>query len=187
MVTQLKTAMANILLGVTGSAACFKAAACASQLTQQGHHVQVILTPMALEFVSALQFSCLTGVPAISHDDSQTDPAGMEHISLAREADLMLVMPATANTIGQIANGLASNLLTTLALVVRSDIPKLLVPAMNPDMYAHPAVQRNLKQMQSDGWQQLGPAEGATACQELGAGRLLEVEDVLKVVAEALS
>ena len=178
--------MANILLGVTGSAACFKAAACASELTQQGHHVQVVLTPMALEFVSALQFSCLTGVPAISYDNSQLDPAGMEHISLARQADLMLVMPATANTIGHIANGIASNLLTTLALAISDEIPRLIVPAMNPDMFAHPAVQRNLQQLKTDGWQQVGPVTGVTACQEEGAGRMLEVDEILEVVASVL-
>jgi phosphopantothenoylcysteine decarboxylase len=178
--------MANILLGVTGSAACFKAASCASQLTQQGHHVQVVLTPMALEFISCLQFSCLTKVPAISHDDSELDPAGMEHISLARKSDLVLIMPATANTIGQIANGLANNLLCTLALAVKSDVPKLIVPAMNPDMYANAAVQRNLQQLLNDGWQQLGPADGVTACQEQGVGRMLETEEVLAAVADIL-
>jgi len=178
--------MANILLGVTGSAACFKAAACASELTQQGHHVQVVLTPMALEFVSALQISCLTGVPAISHDNSQLDPAGMEHISLARQADLMLVMPATANTIGNIANGIASNLLTTLALAISGETPRLIVPAMNPDMFAHPAVQRNLQQLKTDGWQQVGPVAGVTACQEEGVGRMLEVDEILEVVASVL-
>jgi len=178
--------MANILLGVTGSAACFKAATCASQLTQQGHHVQVVLTPMALEFVSSLQFSCLTGVPAISHDDSQLDPAGMEHIALARQADLMLIMPATANTIGHIANGIAGNLLTTLALAISDAIPRLIAPAMNPDMFSHPAVQRNLQQLEADGWQQVGPASGVTACQEEGVGRMLEVDEILEMVAGVL-
>ncbi|MDP6963576.1 MAG: flavoprotein [Planctomycetota bacterium] len=178
--------MANILLGVTGSAACFKAAACASQLTQAGHHVQVVLTPMACEFVSELQFSCLTGVAAISHDDSQLDPSGMEHISLARQADLMLVMPATANTIGQIANGLAPNLLCTLALAVESSKPRLIVPAMNPEMYSQAAVMRNLQQLVKDGWQQLGPVDGVTACQESGAGRMQEVDEIIAAVADAL-
>ncbi|MBC8369350.1 MAG: phosphopantothenoylcysteine decarboxylase [Planctomycetes bacterium] len=179
--------MANILLGVTGSAACFKAAACASQLTQLGHRVQVVLTPAACEFVTELQFSCLTSVTAISRDDSQLDPAGMEHISLARQANMMLIMPATANTVGQIANGLASNLLCTLALAMRQDIPRLIVPAMNPEMYLHPAVQRNLQQLKDDGWQQLGPVKGNTACQEQGDGRMLEVEDVLSKVVDVLA
>jgi phosphopantothenoylcysteine synthetase/decarboxylase len=110
----------------------------------------------------------------------------MEHISLARQADLMVVMPATANTIGHIANGIASNLLTTLALAISRETPRLIVPAMNPEMFAHPAVQRNLQQLQTDGWQQVGPVAGVTACQEEGAGRMLEVDAILEVVTSAL-
>jgi phosphopantothenoylcysteine synthetase/decarboxylase len=186
LATLRKTTMANILLGVTGSAACFKAAACASQLTQLGHRVQVVLTPAAGEFVTELQFSCLTGVTAITHDDSQLDPSGMEHISVARQAELLIIMPATANTIGQLANGLAGNLLCTLALAISQDIPRLIVPAMNPEMFAHPAVQRNLQQLQDDGWQQLGPVSGVTACQERGDGRMLETDEVLAVITGML-
>jgi len=181
--------MAKILLGVSASAACFKAAALASALSGKGHQVQVILTPSAAKLVTPLQFSCLTGRAAlVSEWDGQgQDAAGMDHIGLARDAELLLLAPATANLLGQLAHGLAPHLLATLALAWEAEKPRLFAPAMNPAMWVQPAVQRNLATLLADGWQQLGPADGHTACGEDGAGRLLEVPELVAGVAQALS
>lgn len=181
--------MANLLLGVSASAACFKAAALASSLHGKGHQVQVVLTPSATKLVAPLQFSCLTGRNALvsEFDGEGSEPSGMDHISLAREADLLLMAPATADLIGQLAHGLAPNLLTTLALAMDGDKPRLFAPAMNPSMWAQPAVQRNLTTLQQDGWQLLAPAEGHTACGEDGHGRLQEVPDLVAAVETALA
>jgi phosphopantothenoylcysteine decarboxylase/phosphopantothenate--cysteine ligase len=178
--------MASILLGVSGSAACFKAAALASALTKAGHKVQVVMTAAAVEFVGPLQFSCLTGSAALVDEFDAADPSGMDHISLARAADLMIIVPATANTLGILACGLAPNLLGSLALAFEASKPRLFVPAMNPEMWSNPAVQRNAATLLSDGWLQVGPAEGDTACGEVGSGRMVEVDQVQAAISAAL-
>lgn len=178
--------MALILLGVSGSAACFKAAALASTLTKDGHQVQVVMTAAATEFIGPLQFSCLTGKATMVDEFESMDPSGMDHISLARAADLMLIMPATANTVGVLANGLAPNLLGSLALAFGTSKSRFFAPAMNPEMWAHPAVQRNVATLLGDGWQQIGPASGDTACGETGDGRMVEVDQVIAAISSAL-
>lgn len=178
--------MARILVGVSGSAACFKAAALCSQLSQAGHEVQAILTRSAAKLVTPLQFSCLTGRPALVDEFEPADPAGMDHISLAKDADLLVVVPATANTIGQLAQGLATDLLGSLALAYGHSRPRLFVPAMHPEMWHNPAVQRNLQTLLADGWQQVGPVVGGTACGEVGEGRMVEVEVVLAAIQSGL-
>jgi phosphopantothenoylcysteine decarboxylase/phosphopantothenate--cysteine ligase len=178
--------MASILLGVSGSAACFKAAALASALTKANHKVQVVMTAAAVEFVGPLQFSCLTGHAALVDEFDPADPSGMDHISLARAADLMIIVPATANTLGMLAGGLAPNLLGSLALAFEAQKPRLFVPAMNPEMWSNPAVQRNVATLLADGWRQVGPAKGDTACGEVGEGRMLEADEVLAAISAAL-
>ncbi len=176
--------MSKILLGVTGSAACFKAVAIASTLTKQGHEVQVILTPAAARFVTALQFSCVTGIKALDDEWAGSDPAGMDHISLARWADALVIAPATADTMGWLAHGMAPGLLGSLALAFAKTGPRAVAPAMNPQMWANPAVERNAEQLAQDGWQVFGPAEGDTACGETGPGRFLEADAVVALVLE---
>lgn len=178
--------MTRILLGVSGSAACFKAAALASALAQEGHHVQVVMTPAATEFLQPLQFSCLTGVPAMVDEFDGQDPAGMDHIRSAREAELLVVCPATANTLGMLAHGLAPNLLGSLALAF-GDKPKMVVPAMNPEMWSNPAVRRSVETLRQDGWKVVGPASGSTACGEEGEGRMVEADTVLSAIADILN
>jgi phosphopantothenoylcysteine decarboxylase/phosphopantothenate--cysteine ligase len=180
--------MAHILLGVSASAACFKAAALASTLAGRGHQVQVVLTPSAAKLVTPLQFSCLTGRRALisEFDGEGMDPAGMDHIRLAREADLLVIVPASANLLGQLAHGLAPHLLATLALALEQQKPRLLAPAMNPAMWAQPAVARNVATLEGDGWQFLGPAAGHTACGEDGEGRLMEVPELAAAIEAAL-
>jgi phosphopantothenoylcysteine synthetase/decarboxylase len=178
--------MREILLGVSGSAACFKAAGLASQLVQLGHGVTALLSPAATRFVTPLQFSCLTGRQALSDEWMAQDPAGMDHIQLARRADLLIVVPATADRIGSLAHGLASDLLGSTALAFEAHKPRLYAPAMNPAMWANPAVQRNVGLLESDGWQRVGPVDGRTACVESGPGRLVEIEDILQAIGQSL-
>ena len=146
-----------------------------------------MLTAGAARLVTPLQFSCVSG-RAAAHDEWQPlDPAGMDHIQLARAADLLVVVPATADRLGMFAQGLASDLLGSLALAWESDKPRLLVPAMNPTMWANPAVQRNVALLRGDGWEFLGPVDGGTACGEEGAGRMAEPEAVVAAVEAALA
>lgn len=179
--------MSRVLIGVGASAACFKAVAVCSVLTKQGHSVQAVLTRHAAKLVTPLQFSAVTGVRALCDEWDPADPSGMDHISFARAADLMLVCPASAGLIGSLAHGLAGDLLGSLALAFGIDKPRLLVPAMNPTMWAHPAVRRNAECLRGDGWLLVGPVEGATACGESGAGRMAEPDAVCDAVRAALA
>lgn len=172
----------EILLGVSASAACFKAAALASQLVKAGHGVTAVLSKGATRLVTPLQFSCLTGRPTVSDEWKPEDPAGMDHIQLARRADVVLLVPATADRIGSVAHGLASDLLGSTLLAVELEKPRLAAPSMNPEMWRQPAVQRNVAQILADGWQLVGPVAGPTACGEDGLGRMAEAEDILAAV-----
>lgn len=178
--------MSEILVGVSGSAACFKAVALCSELTRRGHRVTAVLSPAAARLVQPLQFACVTGRAALSDEWRPGDPAGMDHIALARTADLLVVAPATADRIGLLALGLAPDLLGSLALALPSGLPRLFAPAMNPAMWRHPAVGRNVLQLESDGWRCLGPAEGPTACGDDGPGRMVEPIEIVEAVLAAL-
>ena len=179
--------MSGILLGVSGSAACFKAVAVCSALAKAGHRVQPILTAGATRLVTPLQFSCVAGVEAAYDEWEPRDPAGMDHIAMARAADLLVVAPCTADRIGLFAHGLAPDLLGSLALAFGDGKPRLLAPAMNPTMWANRAVQRNVAQLEQDGWQRIGPAVGDTACGEQGEGRMVEAEQIVAAIESALA
>jgi phosphopantothenoylcysteine decarboxylase/phosphopantothenate--cysteine ligase len=169
--------MNNILLGVTGGIAAYKAADLASKLRQAGYQLQVVMTKAATEFVTPLTFRELTGQPV--HLDLFQEPRNwqMEHISLARWADLFVVAPATANIIAKLAHGLADDLLSTVALATAA--PILIAPAMNSQMYLHSATQANMAQLKSRGVHFVGPASGFLACGQEGVGRLVPVEEIL--------
>lgn len=179
--------MSEILVGVGASAACFKAVALCSQLAKEGHGVQAVLTRNATKLVQPLQFSCVTGRRALTDEWEPLDPAGMDHIALARRADLLLICPATAHLLGALAHGLAEDLLGSLALAIEARKPRLIAPAMNPEMWANPLVQRNAGLLREAGWIILGPAAGPTACGENGAGRMLEPEAIAAAVRAALA
>lgn len=178
--------MSRILVGVGASAACFKAVAVCSALAKEGHEVQTVLTRNAARLVTPLQFSCVTGQRALCDEWEPTDPAGMDHIALARRADLLLICPATAHLIGCIAQGLAQNLLGSLVLAIEASKPRLLAPAMNPEMWSNAAVRRNVATVRADGWKLIGPEDGPTACRESGPGRMAEPDAVLAAVRAAL-
>lgn len=174
----------NIVLGITGSIAAYKAADLASQLIKQGHEVHVVMTRAATEFITPLTLQTLTRQPVIVslEDEKQSWKPG--HIDLADQADLFLVAPATANVLGEFANGLAPDPLTSVYLALPRTTPVLIAPAMNGKMWLHPATQRNVTQLAQDGCQFIDPAEGDLACGYEGIGRLATVEDIMAKVSE---
>ncbi len=165
----------RILLGVTGSIACYKSVELASKLTQAGAKVDVILTESAARFVTPLSFRSVTGRPIY------TDMWGLDdhvrHVGLGESADLMLIAPATANTIAKLASGMADNLLAVTALAARC--PLLIAPAMDGGMWEHPATQTNVGTLQERGVVVIGPAEGRMASGLGGVGRMVEPMDLL--------
>jgi phosphopantothenoylcysteine decarboxylase/phosphopantothenate--cysteine ligase len=175
----------NIVLGVTGSIAAYKAADLASKLTQAGARVDVVLTESAARFVTPLTFQSVTGRPARSDLWAASADAHIAHVALAEHAHLMVIAPATADTIARLAHGLADDLLTVTALAARC--PLLLAPAMDGGMYEHPATQANLQTLRERGVTLLGPAEGRMASGLVGRGRLLEPEEILGHVRLALA
>lgn len=160
----------RIVLGVTGSIACYKAVALASQLTQAGALVDVILTESAQRFVSSLTFRSVTGRPCYS--TMWDESAHIRHVGLAEEADLLVIAPATANTLAKLAHGQADNLLTVTALAART--PVLVAPAMDGGMYEHPATQANVALLQERGVLFAGPEAGRMASGLSGLGRMVE-------------
>jgi phosphopantothenoylcysteine decarboxylase/phosphopantothenate--cysteine ligase len=167
----------RILLGVTGSIACYKAADLASKLAQLGAALDVVLTSAAVNFVNPLTFQSVTGRRAYVDADLWGPEGHVLHVNLGKQADLLAIAPATANTLAKLAFGQADNLLTLAALV--STAPLLLAPAMDGGMYAHPATQANLKLLKGRGATILGPQSGHLASGLSGVGRMLEPMELL--------
>jgi len=167
----------HILLGVTGSIAAYKASDLASKLTQAGTHVDVILTPSAEKFVTPITFQSVTGRRAYTDSDLWGSEAHVLHVGLARNADLLVIAPCTANTLAKLAHGEADSLLSVVALAARC--PLLIAPAMESNMYAHPATQENLVKLTGRGAYMAGPAEGHLASGQIGQGRMLETSELL--------
>ena len=170
----------SILLGMTGGIAAYKVCELVRRLRDEGAAVQVVMSANAQHFVTATTMQALSGRPVATDQwgaEGARVPNAMPHIDLVREADLMLVAPASANFLARAAHGLADDLLGTLALA--RDCPLLVAPAMNVEMWTAPATQRNVAQLAADGVTILGPASGAQACGEVGSGRMLEPEELL--------
>lgn len=166
----------RILLGVTGGIAAYKAAELVRQFKKAGHEVQVVMTESATEFVGPVTFQALSGREVFTDMWDKQRGDTMAHISLTRWADVFVVAPATANFLAKLANGIADDLLSTLAAA--RECPLLVAPAMNKEMWANPANRRNIEQLKSDGVSILGPASGFQACGEVGEGRMLEAEEI---------
>jgi len=174
----------NIVIGVTGSIAAFKVVGWVSTLAKEEANVSVVMTESAAQFVTPLSFSALSGNKTYgAMFNGNEDP--MSHITLGREADVVLIAPATANTIAKLANGIADDLLTTTVLVTRASV--LVCPAMNSRMYSHPVTIENIKKLKQIGYHIIDPEEGMMACKEEGAGRLAEWDSVEEYLAKSLT
>ncbi len=167
----------HILLGVTGSIAVYKAADLASKLTQSGALVDVLLTPAAEKFITPLTFQSVTGRKAFTDADLWGGEAHVLHVGLGQAADLLVVAPCTANTLGKLAHGLADNLLTITALAARC--PLMIAPAMDVGIFTHPSTQENLHILGGRGAYIAGPAEGRMASGLVGKGRFLEPAELI--------
>ncbi len=170
----------EIVIGVTGGIAAYKAADIVSTLRQKGYGVTVVMTEFAQEFVGPLTFRTLSDRPAVTGWSMDGADHAPQHISLARLADVMLIAPCTANIIGKIAHGIADDILTTTVLSVTC--PVVIAPAMNKDMYRNPAVQDNLALLKKRGVQMVEPEEGFLACGEVGMGRLADTARIVETV-----
>ena len=168
----------EILLGVSGGVAAYKAADLCSRLVQLGAKVSVIMTESAHQFIGATTFEAQTGRPVHSHAFQAHEHFQGEHIGLARRAQLVVIAPATAQTLARLAHGMADDLLSTTMLVSTS--PAILAPAMNCDMWAKPAVQRNVAQLKEDGYHFVGPEEGWLSCGQVGSGRMADPCQILR-------
>ena len=175
----------HILLGVTGSIAAYKAADLASKLTQAEALVDVVLTQAALQFITPLTFQSVTGRRAYTDADLWGSQGHVQHIGLGKGADLLVIAPATANTLARLAHGMADNLLSVTALA--ATCPLLVAPAMDGGMFAHPATQANLQTLRQRGVRVVGPAEGHLASGLSGVGRMVEPLEVLGQIRLALS
>jgi phosphopantothenoylcysteine decarboxylase/phosphopantothenate--cysteine ligase len=169
----------HILLGLSGGIACYKSAELVRELTLAGATVQVVMTEAAEHFITAVTMQALSGRAVITSQWDTRAPNNMAHINLTRDADVLLVAPASADFIAQLAQGRADDLLSLACLArPRLACPLLLAPAMNREMWAHPATQRNVALVVADGALLLGPAAGDQACGEVGDGRMLEAAEL---------
>jgi len=167
----------RIVLGLTGSIACYKSADLTRRLLEHGATVEVAMSEAATRFITPVTMQALSGRPVYTDAWDARAANNMAHINLTRGADAVLVAPASADFMAKLAHGAADDLLTMLCLA--RTCPLLIAPAMNREMWAHPATQRNLAQLRADGLAVLGPARGAQACLETGAGRMLEPQQLL--------
>ena len=175
----------TVLLGVSSSIAAYKAAALASLLKKQGASVHVIMTKNAVQFISPLTFEELTGNRCVVDTFDRNFTYQVEHVALAKQADLAIVAPATANVLAKLSWGLADDMLTTTLLACRC--PRLAAPTMNTAMYENPVTQDNLKRLKEYGWTLLEPAVGLLACGDVGAGKMMEPADMIPFIQRELA
>ena len=175
----------TVLLGVTGGIAAYKAAALVSALVKQHAAVEVVMTQHATEFIAPLTFEQLTGRRVMVDTFDRNFVHQVEHISLAKRTDLVMIAPATANICAKLAHGLADDMLTTTVLACRC--PKLIAPAMNTNMYENPVTQDNLSTLRRYGWEVIDPASGRLACGAVGPGKLPEPEELMQYILRDLA
>jgi phosphopantothenoylcysteine decarboxylase/phosphopantothenate--cysteine ligase len=176
----------NVLLGVSGGVAAYKAVDLASKLAGAGAGVKTVMTENACRFVGPKSFEAVTRSQVYTTLWSETEQFEIGHITLAEWANVVVVAPATANIIGKIANGICDDLLSAVLCACRQQ-PKLLAPAMNENMWLNPAVQRNVKTLKQMGFELIGPEEGPLACGAEGIGRMSQPQDILKAIETIVS
>ncbi len=170
----------NIVLGLTGGIACYKAAELARGLVKAGASCQVVMTEAARHFITPVTLQALSGKPVFTDQWDSRISNNMAHIDLSRHADALLIAPCSADFMRKLVHGAADDLLSTLCLARPANVPLLVAPAMNVEMWDNPATQRNVVQLKKDGITLLGPAAGDQACGETGLGRMLEPEQLLE-------
>lgn len=172
----------NILLGVTGSIAAYKAADITSRLTKLGHNVDVVLTESGSRIITPLTLQTLSKNKVYMDMFEEITPSEVKHISLAKKADVVLIAPATANIIGKIACGIADDFLSTVVMAVPKGTPVYIAPAMNTNMYENPIVQDNIEKLRSFGYRFIEPKESLLACGDLGKGALADVDEIVNII-----
>ena len=170
----------NIVIGVTGGIAAYKAVEVVNELVKQGNDVEVIMTKHAQQFVTPLTFQTLSHNKVITDMFDEIDHWDTKHISLAKKADLFLIVPATANMIGKIAHGIADDMLTTTILATKAKV--MIAPAMNTVMWENSIVQENIKKLKEHGYLILDTDQGRLACGDVGSGKLLPWEEIVNNV-----
>lgn len=176
----------NVLLGVSASISAYKAADLISGLNKRGCEVHVVMTNHATQFIPELTLQTLSKHPVLVDIMTENDASSIQHIQLAQQCDAFVIAPASANIIGKLANGIADDALSTVALAVPAATPKWIAPAMNTQMYQHPAVQRNLNQLQQDGYHIIEPKTSLLACGVEGKGALANVEDIIQSIMKSV-
>ncbi|HKP86311.1 MAG TPA: bifunctional phosphopantothenoylcysteine decarboxylase/phosphopantothenate--cysteine ligase CoaBC, partial [Blastocatellia bacterium] len=174
----------KVALGVTGCIAAYKAVGVLRGLQKRGVSVQVVMTRHAEEFVGPLTFQSISGQPVVSDMFAPTSDPEIKHIQIAQAIDLLIVAPATANALAKFANGIADDFLSTL--YISTTAPVLVAPAMNVEMWAHPATQENVRRLRERGVHFVDPGEGYLACRTVGAGRLAEPDEIVQRAWEIL-
>lgn len=172
----------NILLGVTGSIAAYKAADIISRLKKLGHNVDVVLTESGSKIITPVTLQTLSKNKVYMDMFEEITPSEVKHIALADKADLVLIAPATANIIGKIANGIADDFLSTVVMAAASRKPVYIAPAMNTNMYENPIVQRNIETLKSYGYHFIEPKESLLACGVVGKGALEDVDKIVDII-----
>lgn len=175
-----KLVLGKLLLGITGGIAAYKAAELVRLLVKKNIDVQVVMTEAACQFITPVTMQALSGKPVFMGMWDSSISNGMPHIELSRDADAILIAPASADFIAKLVHGRADDLLSTLCLA--RDCPLLVAPAMNKQMWENPATQRNIRQLKADGVSILGPDSGEQACGEIGLGRMLEAKELLALI-----
>lgn len=176
----------NVVLGVSGGIAVYKALDVVSRLKKKGFNVDVIMTKSAKEFVTPLSFQSLSGNQVITNMFDEPKAFEIQHISLAKKADLMLIVPATANIIGKVASGIADDMLSTTIMAAFGRCPVVFAPAMNTNMYKNPILQDNIKKLLKYGYKFIEPSRGRLACGDTGEGKLQDTELIAEMVESML-
>ena len=174
----------NMVIGITGGIACYKVCEIISYLVREGANVDVIMTKNATEFITPLTIETLSKNKVVTDMFEKKEHIEVEHISLARKADLILVVPATANIIGKVANGIADDMLSTTIMATTSKV--VFAPAMNNEMYNNKIVQENIKKLKKYGYEFINPIEGNLACGYKAIGKLAKKETIIEFINKTL-
>lgn len=176
----------TILLAVSGSISAYKSADLANELTKSGYDVHVLMTKAATDFITPLTLQVLSKNAVHLDVMKEDDPKSVNHIELAKKADLFVLAPASANTLAKLAHGMADNIITATALALPAETPKLIAPAMNTKMYDNPLTQRNISILKEVGYQEIEPRSSLLACGDVGRGALAEQDAILERIIKSL-